>query len=193
MTRAQYDVLGIGNAIVDIIATAEDDFLHREAIQRGGMTLIDEPRAKHLYAAMGPAMVTSGGSAGNTMAGIASFGGRGAYIGKVRNDELGGLFTHDIQAIGVDFSSKPSRSGPSTARCMIRLTSRITGASLARSRRCSTTMRRPPGRSDRLSVASQRARAAASRTSCAAMGKRSKSTLPSGNGSAPRPTATVPG
>jgi sugar/nucleoside kinase (ribokinase family) len=122
MTRAQYDVLGIGNAIVDIIASAEDDFLRREAIQRGGMTLVDEPRAEHLYAAMGPAIVTSGGSAGNTMAGIASFGGRGAYIGKVRNDELGGLFTHDIQAIGVDFSSKPSRSGPSTARCMIFVT-----------------------------------------------------------------------
>lgn len=122
MTRAQYDVLGIGNAIVDIIASAEDDFLRREAIQRGGMTLVDEPRAEHLYAAMGPATVTSGGSAGNTMAGIASFGGRGAYIGKVRNDELGGLFTHDIQAIGVDFSSKPSRSGPSTARCMIFVT-----------------------------------------------------------------------
>ena len=122
MTRAQYDVLGIGNAIVDIIATAEDDFLHREAIQRGGMTLIDEPRAKHLYAAMGPAMVTSGGSAGNTMAGIASFGGRGAYIGKVRNDELGRLFTHDIKAIGVDFPSRPAKSGPSTARCMIFVT-----------------------------------------------------------------------
>jgi sugar/nucleoside kinase (ribokinase family) len=122
MTRAQYDVLGIGNAIVDIIASAEDDFLHRESIQRGGMTLIDEPRAEHLYAAMGPATVTSGGSAGNTMAGIASFGGRGAYFGKVRNDELGRLFTHDIKAIGVDFPSRPARNGPSTARCMIFVT-----------------------------------------------------------------------
>jgi sugar/nucleoside kinase (ribokinase family) len=117
-----YDVLGIGNAIVDLIATAQDDFLLQEKIQKGGMTLIDEPRAEHLYAAMGPATITSGGSAGNTMAGIASFGGRGAYIGKVRNDDLGKHFSHDIKAIGVDFATSPSTSGPATARCMILVT-----------------------------------------------------------------------
>jgi sugar/nucleoside kinase (ribokinase family) len=117
-----YDVLGIGNAIVDLIATAQDDFLVREAIQKGGMTLIDEPRAEHIYKEMGPATITSGGSAGNTMAGIASFGGKGAYIGKVRNDELGRHFSHDIKAIGVDFSTMPATSGPATARCMILVT-----------------------------------------------------------------------
>ncbi len=122
MTRARYDVLGIGNAIVDLIASAEENFLVREAIQRGGMTLIDEARAEHLYAAMGPATVTSGGSAGNTMAGIASFGGKGAYFGKVRGDELGRLFSHDIKAIGVDFPTAPSNTGPATARCIIFVT-----------------------------------------------------------------------
>jgi sugar/nucleoside kinase (ribokinase family) len=122
MARAQYDVLGIGNAIVDLIASAEDDFLVRQTIQKGGMTLIDESRAEHLYAAMGPATITSGGSAGNTMAGVASFGGKGAYFGKVRNDELGRQFSHDIRAIGVDFPTSPSVQGPATARCIIIVT-----------------------------------------------------------------------
>jgi sugar/nucleoside kinase (ribokinase family) len=122
MSNARYDVLGIGNAIVDLIATADENFLLRESIQKGGMTLVDESRAEHLYAAMGPAIVTSGGSAGNTMAGIASLGGKGVYIGKVRDDELGRLFSHDIRSIGVDFTTAPSTSGPSTARCMIFVT-----------------------------------------------------------------------
>jgi sugar/nucleoside kinase (ribokinase family) len=122
MTATRFDVLGIGNAIVDLIATAGEDFLVKEKIQKGGMTLIDGPRAEHLYAAMGPATITSGGSAGNTMAGIASFGGKGSYIGKVRNDELGNHFSHDIKAIGVDFATHPAASGPTTARCMILVT-----------------------------------------------------------------------
>jgi sugar/nucleoside kinase (ribokinase family) len=122
MTRARYDVLGIGNAIVDLIAPADENFLLRETIQKGGMTLIDEARAEHLYGAMGPATVMSGGSAGNTMAGIASFGGKGAYIGKVRADELGRLFSHDIKAIGVDFATAPADTGPATARCIILVT-----------------------------------------------------------------------
>jgi sugar/nucleoside kinase (ribokinase family) len=122
MSNAQYDVLGIGNAIVDLIAPAHEDFLVAEAIQKGGMTLIDEPRAEHLYSRMGPATVASGGSAGNTMAGIASFGGRGTYIGKVRNDELGKLFTHDIRAIGVNFDTPAATDGAATARCMILVT-----------------------------------------------------------------------
>lgn len=122
MSQARYDVLGIGNAIVDLIATTDEALLAREAIQKGGMTLIDEARAEHLYSVMGPAIVTSGGSAGNTMAGIASFGGRGAYFGKVRDDELGRLFSHDIKAIGVDFPSLPAHSGPATARSMIFVT-----------------------------------------------------------------------
>jgi sugar/nucleoside kinase (ribokinase family) len=122
MSNAQYDVLGIGNAIVDLIAVSADDFLAAEGIQKGGMTLIDEPRAEHLYSRMGHATITSGGSAGNTMAGIASFGGRGSYIGKVRNDELGKLFTHDIRSIGVDFATAASTEGATTARCMIFVT-----------------------------------------------------------------------
>jgi sugar/nucleoside kinase (ribokinase family) len=122
MSTARYDILGIGNAIVDLIATAEDTFLIKESIQKGGMTLIDEARAEHLYKVMGPATVTSGGSAGNTMAGIASFGARGAYIGKVRNDELGRLFSHDIKAIGVDFPTSLATTGATTARCMIFVT-----------------------------------------------------------------------
>jgi sugar/nucleoside kinase (ribokinase family) len=119
---AQFDVLTIGNAIVDVIASAEDDFLGREAIIKGAMNLIDEARAEHLYAAMGPATITSGGSAGNTAAGIASLGARAAYIGKVRNDELGGVFRHDITAIGVHYGVKAATSGPATARSFIFVT-----------------------------------------------------------------------
>jgi sugar/nucleoside kinase (ribokinase family) len=122
MTNARFDVLTIGNAIVDLIAPATEDVLVREAIQKGGMTLIDEPRAEHLYGIMGPATVASGGSAGNTVAGVASLGGRCAYIGKVRNDKLGELFTHDIRAIGVDYTVAAATSGPATARCMIFVT-----------------------------------------------------------------------
>lgn len=122
MSNARYDVLGIGNAIVDLIATADDTFLLKETIQKGGMTLIDEARAEHLYQVMGPATVTSGGSAGNTMAGLASFGARGAYIGKVRDDELGRLFSHDIKTIGVDFPTAFAATGATTARCMIFVT-----------------------------------------------------------------------
>jgi sugar/nucleoside kinase (ribokinase family) len=119
---ARHDVLCIGNAIVDIIGQSDDAFLVREGIQKGGMTLIDEPRAEHLYAVMGPGTVASGGSAGNTAAGVASFGGQVAYFGKVRNDELGRLFTHDIRAIGATFDTKSAESGPTTARCMIFVT-----------------------------------------------------------------------
>jgi sugar/nucleoside kinase (ribokinase family) len=122
MTQSRHDVLCIGNAIVDLIGQSDDAFLVREGIQKGGMTLIDEARAEQLYVAMGPATVASGGSAGNTAAGIASFGAKVAYFGKVRDDELGGLFTHDIRAIGADFGTTPAGSGPKTARCMIFVT-----------------------------------------------------------------------
>ncbi|MCU0884276.1 MAG: adenosine kinase [Beijerinckiaceae bacterium] len=118
----RHDVLALGNAIVDVIATAEDDFLIRHAIQKGGMTLIDEPRAEALYALMGPGRVVSGGSAANTIAGVASFGGSGAYIGKVRNDELGKLYRHDLTATGVTFATADAVSGPTTARCLIAVT-----------------------------------------------------------------------
>ena len=118
----RHDVLALGNAIVDVIATAEDDFLIRHAIQKGGMTLIDEPRAEALYGLMGPGRVVSGGSAANTIAGVASFGGAGAYIGKVRNDELGKLYRHDLTATGVTFATADATSGPTTARCLIAVT-----------------------------------------------------------------------
>ena len=122
MVEARFDVLTIGNAIVDIIAKAEDDFLVREEIIKGAMNLIDGERAEHLYAAMGPAIEASGGSAGNTAAGIASFGGKAAYFGKVSDDHLGGVFTHDIRAIGVNFETAPLASDPATARSMIFVT-----------------------------------------------------------------------
>ena len=122
MTTARYDVLGIGNAIVDVLARAEDDFLVRHDMRKGAMTLIDEARADSLYAAMGPGVEVSGGSCGNTIAGVASFGGRGAYIGKVRNDQLGGVFGHDLRATGVTFDTAQATAGPATARCLIVVT-----------------------------------------------------------------------
>lgn len=122
MTAFRHDVLAIGNAIVDVIARAEDDFLHRHAIQRGGMTLIDEERAEHLYDVMGPGRVISGGSAANTIAGVASFGGRGAFFGKIRDDELGKLYRHDLTSLGVAFDTGAASEGPKTARCLIVVT-----------------------------------------------------------------------
>jgi sugar/nucleoside kinase (ribokinase family) len=121
-TARRFDVLGIGNAIVDILAPANEDFLNAEGIPKGMMTLIDENRAGELFKKMGPSTVVSGGSAANTMAGIASLGGKAAYIGKVRDDQLGGIFRHDIKAIGVHFETLPSPSGVSTASCMILIT-----------------------------------------------------------------------
>lgn len=119
---SKFDVLTIGNAIVDIIAHSDDAFLLEQNIHKGTMNLIDAERAEQLYAAMGPAIETSGGSAGNTAAGIASLGGRAAYFGKVSNDHLGKVFTHDIRAIGVDYGTKPLVGEPPTARSMIFVT-----------------------------------------------------------------------
>ena len=118
----RYDVLCIGNAIVDIIARCDDDFLVSNSIIKGAMNLIDAERAEALYAAMGPAVETSGGSAGNTAAGIASFGGKTAYFGKISNDSLGRIFTHDIRAQGVSFDTRPLPGNPPTARSMIFVT-----------------------------------------------------------------------
>ncbi len=122
MTSAAFDVLGIGNAIVDVITRADDAFLGQHGLVKGSMMLIDEARAETLYAAMGPGVEVSGGSCGNTMAGIASFGGKGAYIGKVRNDQLGEVFGHDLKAIGVSFETASATAGPATARCLIMVT-----------------------------------------------------------------------
>ncbi len=122
MTAPRYDVLGIGNAIVDVLARAEDDFLVGQGMQKGTMALIDEPRAEAIYDAMGPAIEISGGSGANTIVGVASFGARAAFIGKVKNDTLGHAFTHDIRAAGVAFATPPAADGPSTARCYVLVT-----------------------------------------------------------------------
>src|SRR6201987_63114 len=122
MTSASFDVVGIGNAIVDVIAHADDAFLAREGLVKGTMTLIDAPRAEALYQLMGPAVEISGGSVGNTMAGLASLGGTGAYIGRVRDDFLGQVYRHDITATGIRFETPAATSGPGTARCLILVT-----------------------------------------------------------------------
>jgi sugar/nucleoside kinase (ribokinase family) len=121
MSQAQ-DVVGLGNAIVDVIAHAEDAFLAAEGMAKGAMTLIEAERAETLYARMGPGVESSGGSAANTMAGIASLGGRAAFIGKVKDDQLGAIFAHDIRAAGVAFRTRPAHGGAPTARCLIFVT-----------------------------------------------------------------------
>jgi sugar/nucleoside kinase (ribokinase family) len=122
MAATRYDVLGIGNAIVDVIARTDDDFLARQSMHKGAMVLIDEARAAAIYDAMGPAVEVSGGSAANTIAGVASLGGRAAFVGKVKDDELGRVFAHDIRAAGVAYETPPASTGPSTARCYVLVT-----------------------------------------------------------------------
>jgi len=123
MTEATLDVVGIGNAIIDILAHAEDGFLVEHQLAKGAMTLIDEPTAERLYKAMGSATRVSGGSAGNTIAGLGSLGAACGYIGKLRDDELGAAFRHDLLASGVRFPTAMAEDGPSTARCIIFVTS----------------------------------------------------------------------
>lgn len=122
MTRTRHDVVGIGNAIVDVLANTDEPFLVRHGLAKGTMTLIDAARAEQLYRLMGPAVECSGGSAANTMAGLASLGASCAYIGKVRDDLLGQVFRHDIRAAGVDFDTPAASQGPSTARCLVLIT-----------------------------------------------------------------------
>src|SRR5262245_41970947 len=119
MSEARFDVLCIGNAIVDVLARVEDSFLARHGLTKGMMRLIDEETAERLYADMGPAIEISGGSAGNTAAGIASFGSRAAYFGKIKNDQLGDVFTHDLRSQGVSFDSQRATTGPATARSFV--------------------------------------------------------------------------
>src|ERR671937_1725638 len=108
MVETRFDVLGIGNAVVDVIARADDDFLLRHDMRKGTMSLIVEEQAEHIYESMGPAIEISGGSAANTIVGVASFGARAAFIGKVKNDLLGKAFAHDIRATGVTFATPPA-------------------------------------------------------------------------------------
>ena len=122
MTTARHDVLTIGNAIVDVIAHADEAFLQRFGVVKGSMTLIDADLAEKLYAAMGPATIVSGGSAANTAVGVASFGGRAAYIGKIRNDAVGDIFSHDIRSGGIAFDTPRAADGPPTARCFVLVT-----------------------------------------------------------------------
>ena len=117
-----YDVAAIGNAIVDVIAPSSEEFITDQELPKGGMTLIDDARAEQLYEAMAPGQEASGGSAANTIAGVASFGGRAAFIGKVADDGLGKVFAHDIQAIGAHYDTAPLTSGAATARCLINVT-----------------------------------------------------------------------
>ena len=122
MPAQAIDVLALGNAIVDVLAHTDDDFLVARKLHKGAMQLIDETRAEELYAAMGPATIMSGGSGANTAVGVASLGSRAAFIGKVRDDELGRLYTHDLHAIGVGFNVPPAADGPATARSFILVT-----------------------------------------------------------------------
>jgi len=125
MAETELDVVAIGNAIVDVVASAEDAFLAAEGVAKGAMTLIDAPRAEELYARMGPGIEMSGGSAANSMVGLAGLGGRGAFIGKVADDQLGAIFRHDIRAAGVAFdtpAAPAANGGPPTARCLVFVT-----------------------------------------------------------------------
>src|SRR5690348_17743048 len=122
MTPELLDVVGIGNAIVDVIAQADDAFVARHGLAKGSMRLIDAGEAEALYGAMGPGIEMSGGSAANTIAGVASLGGKGAYIGKRSDDTLGEVFAHDIRSIGVHFQTAALRQGTPTARCLILVT-----------------------------------------------------------------------
>ena len=122
MAELELDVVGIGNAIVDVLSHAEERFVNERGLAKGSMTLIDMEQAEALYAAMGPAVEVSGGSAANTIAGIAALGGRTGFIGKVRNDQLGGIFRHDIRAGGTLFTTPAADEGPPTARCLIFVT-----------------------------------------------------------------------
>ena len=122
MSTPTIDVIGIGNALVDVISQEADEFVDEQGLTKAAMTLIDEQRAHDLYSAMGASSEMSGGSAANTIVGIASFGGRAHYVGKVRDDQLGEIFARDIRATGVGFSTTPAAAGVATGRCLIVVT-----------------------------------------------------------------------
>lgn len=120
--RDDIDVVGVGNAMVDVLSYEGDEFLMKHALVKGAMHLIDEERVRELYDAMGPATEISGGSAANTVVGVASFGGRAHYVGKVRDDQLGDVFAHDLRSTGVGYETRAATTGPSTGRCLIVVT-----------------------------------------------------------------------
>jgi sugar/nucleoside kinase (ribokinase family) len=116
------DVVGIGNALVDVLSHEDDAFIDAHGLVKGAMTLIETERVEDLYSAMGPGIEASGGSAANTISGIASFGGKAAYLGRVFDDQLGTVFAHDLRSLGVVFRSAPATDGPPTGRCLIVVT-----------------------------------------------------------------------
>ncbi len=122
MTEPRYDVIAIGNAVVDIIASCQDDLIAELQLNRGGMTLIDEARAEELYGAMPPAREVSGGSAANTLAGFSTLGLQCAFIGQVADDQLGKVFRHDMRATGIDFDTEAREGEPATGRVLILVT-----------------------------------------------------------------------
>ena len=122
MSGTTLDIVAIGNAIVDVIAQADDDFIAREGLAKGSMRLVDTETAEGLYGRMGPGIEASGGSAANTAAGIAALGGRCGFIGQVADDQLGQVFAHDIRALGVHFETPVRTGNPPTARCLILVT-----------------------------------------------------------------------
>ncbi len=121
-TRPQYDVVAIGNAIVDVISRAEDSFIVAQGMDKGSMRLIDTDEAEALYGAMGPGLEMSGGSAANTLAGMAALGARCGFVGQVADDQLGKVFRHDLTSLGVDFTTRERAGDPPTARCLILVT-----------------------------------------------------------------------
>ena len=122
MPSHRLDVLAIGNAIVDVIADASDEFVTAQGVPKGSMRLIDETEAERLYQAMGPARELSGGSAANTVAGLAALGLKAGFIGQLADDQLGQIFTHDIRSLGVEFETPPRTDVGATARCLILVT-----------------------------------------------------------------------
>jgi len=122
MPATRYDVIGIGNAIVDILAHTDEKFLESENLPKGAMNLVDAERSADLYAKIGPAIECSGGSAANTIASLASLGSTSAFVGKVRDDQLGQVFSHDIRALGIDFDTAMATEGPATATCLVLVT-----------------------------------------------------------------------
>ncbi|MGH9015373.1 MAG: adenosine kinase [Acidimicrobiia bacterium] len=120
--RPDLDVLGVGNALVDVISHETDEFIAAHDLTRGATMMVELDRVESVYADLGPAQETSGGSAANTMAGLASFGASAAYVGRVRNDQLGAVFAHDLRALGVRFDVPPATAGPATGRCLVMVT-----------------------------------------------------------------------
>ena len=122
MSDPDFDVLGIGNALVDVITSVDDGFIAAHDFPRGATTMVDLDRAEAVYADLPPAQETSGGSCANTIAGLASFGGAVAFIGRVRDDQLGKVYTHDLRSLGVYFDVAPASSGPASGRCLVMVT-----------------------------------------------------------------------